>query len=166
MGKPFRLTFDYTPKFSDNRKREPKDQFTVTLSDISIQGRLSALESLTAEAPDPPEAPKDRRQTPEEFQAQIAAQRKQVEWRKRFVMPHIVRVNGLSVTDKEDKDVEVKTGEDLEKFLPDVVQELANRLLLAADEDELKNSQSPSAAGSSGTAPSEPATSTATATAS
>lgn len=165
MATPFRLTFDYAPKFGKNRERDKSEQFSVTLKDISIKNRLQALESLTVEAPDPPEAPKDRRQTPEEFKAQIDAQSKQVEWRRKFALPLIVRVNGLTITDTDENSVEVKTREDLDKYCPDVVQEIANRIFLNADEDELKNSQSPSVAGSSATAASETATSIASATA-
>lgn len=166
MAKPFKLIFEYTPSFGANRTRDPKEQFTVTIEDISILDRLKALEDVSAEAPDAPEAPKDRKQSVKEFQEQILAQRKQVEWRKKFALLHIVRVNGLTVITREEKEIEVKSAEELEKLCPDVVQEVANRLLFGAGEEELKNLQSPSSAGLSVTAESEKATSTATATAS
>lgn len=149
MAKPFSLKFSYTPNFLDNRKRVPDEQFSVTLIDTSIEAKVDALARFVAEAPDADDGDISKNAL---AVARMKAQKAQVEWRKAFAMPLIVSVTGLSVEDKDGKPVEVKTAEDLAKYAPDVVQDIASRLLFGAGEEELKNSPSPSPSASSATA--------------
>lgn len=165
MGKPFRLTFEFTPAAFGNRKLPKEEQFTVTVRDISIVKRLEAMESLATEAPDMPEPPKDQKQTPEQFRAMIEATKKQAAWKSAFAKKFIVRVNGFSIAGENgEATVEVKTAAELEEHCPDVLQEVADRLLFGAGEEELKNSLSPSSVASSVATTSGDSTSTAPAT--
>lgn len=168
MGKPkpFRLTFDFTPEALGNRKRPKEDQFTVTVKDMFIRERLILADRIAEEAPDAQQFPVDHVPTPEERNAARISNRKQQDWLIAFARDKVVRVNGLTVVDAEENEKEVKSAKDLEDYCSDVLIEIANRLIAGATEEELKNSQSPSSAGSSATPASEPATSTVAATAS
>jgi len=164
MGKPFRLTFEFTPAAFGNRQRTRDEQFTVTIRDLAIMRRLEWLEKMTTEAPDIPEVPKDHKQTTEEALAMLAATKKQTQWKIDFAKKHTVRVSNLTVIGADSEEVEVKTAEQLEEFCADALQEIADRLLFGAGEEELKNSQSPSSAASSATEESGNSTSIAAAT--
>ena len=126
--KAFKLTFDYTPRWKNNDKRVPDEQFTVALKDFPERKRIEFREQLVAKIP-----------TVDDPKLLVAYQKEELEFKERLVLDNIVSVNGLSIEGSDGTNMNVKTAEDLIKFCPEVATEIANRLMNGPGADELKN---------------------------
>lgn len=126
-NKPFKLTFEYTPRWKGNDKRVPDEQFNVTLKDFSERKRIEFRERLVAKFPEN-----------EKASALIEYQKDEQEFREQLVIDNVVSVSGLSI-ETDDGVVNVKTAQDILKYCPEVATEISNRLLTGPTQEELKN---------------------------
>lgn len=148
MAKAFSLNFEYTPKWKGNRSRPKEDMFTVRLKDFSEQARIEEHERFyggakkLAALPQPDEAAPEPASEPvkekDEMLTVFAVKKSDLSRCKKLVEENLVSISGLVIQDG-DKELTISDYKLLEQYCPDLVVELAKRLLDGADEEERKN---------------------------
>lgn len=140
MPKPFPrvLTFPYTPRWGGNRQRETAEQFTVTLRDLTTVERLdhqAALQELLEKNGYGADG------VPREGANPIVYARASLEKQCELVALRFVSVTGLSIEVGNEGGAvrEIFGFEPMLTYCPDLVLELASRLLAGPDGEEAKN---------------------------
>lgn len=138
MAKPFKLHFEFTPKWHGNRERSNEEKFTVTLRDFSrrkqIETRQAAFENVSKEEP----ATDSKELTNIVVKNLLDAQLKDIELQEAVLRKQVVSVNGLSIEDESGL-IQIKTADDVIEHCPTLGEELSLRLFSGPDEEELKN---------------------------
>jgi hypothetical protein len=138
--KPFSLSFDYTPKWKGNRERPEADRVTVRLRDFPQSKQIALSEEFS-------EAFKaiDFSAMDDTVKAQ-AVQKSLLDLKKNnlsmsftLLRKQLVSVSNLTVLDAEEKEVEVKTADQLIQLCEELAMELVTRLVNGADAEEIKN---------------------------
>jgi hypothetical protein len=141
MAKPFLLSWEYTPKWKENRSRSKEEQFTVRLRDFSEQARIEQQEMIYGKAKaienEEPDAEKDAAKK-DYVEKSFVIRKVDLERCKELVREKLVSVTGLTIEDG-DKQIPITDYVLMDKYCPDLVVEIAKRLLNGADPEELKN---------------------------
>jgi lantibiotic modifying enzyme len=138
--KPFALSFDYTPKWKNNRERPEADRVTVRLRDFPQSKQIALSEEYS-------EGFKaiDFSAMDDTAKAQ-AVQKSLLELKKNnlnmsfdLLRKQLISVSNLAVLDAEEKELEIKTADQLIEHCEELAMELVTRLVNGADADEIKN---------------------------
>lgn len=133
MGKPFSLTFDYTPKWKGNRDREEPDRVTVRLRDYTESKRIDILDKMRATIGDKPEGQEN------ELQRAIEIKRKNLELSLNLVKDYVMSVENLSLDLGAEEPKKITTAKELCEHCEDLALEIAGRLTNGAEAEEIKN---------------------------
>lgn len=133
------LWFDYTPKFKGNRDRPNEAQCTVTLADFTEFDRIEAMKKLSEALPDrtPAEIEKESFSS---IKLRVDEAEAHLTWSVGLVKKHFLAIKNLSVrTYGQEAAVAVTDFDSAREHAPDLLVEIAGRLVYGPDEDEKKD---------------------------
>jgi len=135
--KPFSLSFDYTPKWKNNRKRDDADRVVVRLRDFSQSKQIAISEKMREQLTAATATQQDAQTA---AKAILDLRRSNLEVSFDLLRKHFVSVSNLAVESDNGETIEIRDADALIEHCEDLALEIAMRLVNGPDEEELKNS--------------------------